>query len=153
MKTIMILGSYHMDNPGADAVNFEADDVLTAKRQRELQQLIERLARFKPTKIAVEADTSLDAEVNAEYHLYVGLDWLLGWYKRNFKIFVNLTRITESDDDRVLLMVSAGHVFLVQLDIRDCENDTDKSVQDMSFWCSSTLRILVITLSKVHSNT
>ncbi len=36
MRTIMILGTYHMDNPGSDAVNFEADDVLTAKRQREL---------------------------------------------------------------------------------------------------------------------
>ena len=233
--TVMILGTYHMDNPGTDSVNFEADDVLTAKRQRELQQLIEQLARFNPTKIAVEADTSLDAEVNAEYQdylkgvyqpgrsegeqvsfplarkmqhpkiycvdwfsraddeetvdvevfaaahnqsklleradamvqamaqeplatlaeiqktgsvidmlrflnqeetirvlheintlpqftlaqigaadQYVGLDWLLGWYERNLKIFVNLTRITESPDDRVLLMIGAGHVFLVQ---------------------------------------
>ena len=241
--TIMILGTYHMANPEADAVNFEADDVLTAKRQRELQQLIEQLARFKPTKIAVEADISLDAEVNAEYqdylngvyqpgrsegdqvsfplaqkmqHLkiycvdwfsradeeepvdveafakahnqsgllekadamvqamaqaplntlaevqktgsvidmlrflnqeetirglheintlpqftlaqigdadhYVGLDWLLGWYERNLKIFVNLTRITESDDDRILLMIGAGHVFLVQQYLEDSGN-------------------------------
>ena len=233
--TVMILGTYHMDNPGADAVNFEADDVLSAKRQRELQQLIEQLARFNPTKIAVEADTGLDAEVNTEYQdylngvyqpgrsegdqvsfplakemqhskiycvdwfqraddketvdveafakahnqselleradamvqalvqeplatlaeiqktgsvvdmlrflnqeetirvlhevntlpqftlaqigiadQYVGLEWLLGWYERNLKIFVNLTRITESADDRILLMIGAGHVFLVQ---------------------------------------
>ncbi len=238
--TVMILGTYHMDNPEADAVNFEADDVLTAKRQRELQQLIEQLARFNPTKIAVEADTSLDAEVNTEYQnylnsayqpgrsegdqvsfplarkmqhpkiycvdwfqkadeeetvdvevfakthnqsgllekadamvqamaqeplttlteiqktgsvidmlrflnreetlrvlheintlpqftlaqigvadQYVGLDSLLGWYERNLKIFVNLTRITESDDDRVLLMIGAGHVFLVQQFLED----------------------------------
>ena len=238
--TVMILGTYHMDNPEADAVNFEADDVLTAKRQRELQQLIEQLARFNPTKIAVEADTSLDAEVNTEYQnylnsvyqpgrsegdqvsfplarkmqhpkiycvdwfqkadeeetvdvevfakthnqsgllekadamvqamaqeplttlteiqktgsvidmlrflnreetlrvlheintlpqftlaqigvadQYVGLDSLLGWYERNLKIFVNLTRITESYDDRVLLMIGAGHVFLVQQFLED----------------------------------
>ena len=49
--TVMILGTYHMDNPGADAVNFEADDVLSTKRQRELQHLIEQLARFNPTQI------------------------------------------------------------------------------------------------------
>ena len=36
---------------------------------------------------------------------YVGLDWLLGWYERNLKIFVNLTRITESADDRILLII------------------------------------------------
>ena len=238
--TVMILGTYHMDNPEADTVNFEADDVLTAKRQRELQQLIDQLARFNPTKIAVEADTSLDAEVNTEYQnylngvyqpgqsegdqvsfplakemqhskiycvdwfqradedetvdvevfaktynqsgllekanamvqamaqeplatlteiqktgsvidmlrflnqeetirvlheintlpqftlaqigdadQYVGLDGLLDWYERNLKIFVNLTRITESADDRILLMIGAGHVFLVQQFLED----------------------------------
>ena len=63
--TIMLLGTYHMANPGVDAVNFEADDVLALKRQREMQQLIEQLARFNPTKIAIEADTGLDAKLEA----------------------------------------------------------------------------------------
>lgn len=53
--TIMILGTYHMDNPGQDAINIRADDVLGEKRQREIAELVERLARFKPTKVAVEA--------------------------------------------------------------------------------------------------
>lgn len=52
---ILILGVYHMDNPGQDAVNLQADDVLSAKRQRELAELVEKLARFQPTKIAIEA--------------------------------------------------------------------------------------------------
>ncbi|MCY3551312.1 MAG: hypothetical protein OXH39_12705 [Candidatus Poribacteria bacterium] len=52
--TVMVLGTYHMANPGADAVNFEADEVLAPKRQRELQQLVEQLARFNPTKITIE---------------------------------------------------------------------------------------------------
>ncbi len=238
--TIMILGTYHMDNPGADAVNFESDDVLAPKMQRELQQLVKQLAQFNPDKIAVEADTSLDAEVNAQYQdylnevykpgrsegdqvsfplakemqhpkiycvdyfgrsdkekivdvdafakthnqcrllekadtrlqsivqkplatlielqktgsvidmlhflnqketirviheinmlpqftlaqigvadQYVGLDWLLGWYERNLKIFVNLTRITESANDRILLIIGAGHAFLVQQFLED----------------------------------
>ncbi|MDQ3803304.1 MAG: DUF5694 domain-containing protein [Acidobacteriota bacterium] len=51
----MILGTYHMDNPGQDAINLRADDVLGAKRQREIAELVEKLARFKPTKITVEA--------------------------------------------------------------------------------------------------
>ncbi len=233
--TVMILGTYHMANPGADIVNFEADDVLAPERQRELQHLVKQLAQFNPTKVAIEADTSLDAEINADYqnylngvyqpernegdqvsfplakemqhpkiycvdwfkrsdkektedvgtfakihnqsgllekadaiiqglaqkpiatltelqesgsvidmlyflnqeetiHIvhkintvpalthaqigiadqYVGLDWLLDWYERNLKIFVNLTRITESADDRILLIIGAGHVYIVQ---------------------------------------
>ena len=42
-------------------------DVLAPKRQAELQQLVEQLARFKPTKIAVEVDTQ-DAELQMEYN-------------------------------------------------------------------------------------
>jgi hypothetical protein len=52
---IMILGTYHMDNPGKDAINIEADDVLSAKRQREISELVENIVRYKPTKIAIEA--------------------------------------------------------------------------------------------------
>jgi hypothetical protein len=52
---ILILGTYHMGNPGQDALNIEADDVLLPKRQREIGDVVEALARFKPTKIAIES--------------------------------------------------------------------------------------------------
>ena len=46
---------------------------------------------------------------------YPGSNWLShSWYDRNLKIYVNLTRITESADDRVMLIIGAGHVYLVQ---------------------------------------
>ncbi len=48
---IMILGTYHMGNPHLDGRNLEADDVLLPKRQREIAELNEKLARFNPTKI------------------------------------------------------------------------------------------------------
>ena len=55
--TIMILGSGHLANPGMhDAFNFKTDDVLAPKRQREIEQLVEQLKAFKPTKIAIEID-------------------------------------------------------------------------------------------------
>ena len=51
---------------------------------------------------------------------YPGANWLVHiWYARNLKIFVNLTRITESDDDRILLIIGAGHTFLVQQFLED----------------------------------
>ena len=46
---------------------------------------------------------------------YPGANWLShSWYDRNLKIYVNLTRITESADERILLIIGAGHVYLVQ---------------------------------------
>ena len=52
---LMILGVYHMGNPGQDVINIQADDVLAPKRQREIAELLDKLARFRPTKIAIEA--------------------------------------------------------------------------------------------------
>lgn len=53
---VLVLGVYHMANPGHDIFNTQADDVLSPKRQAEMAQLMEALKRFRPTKIAVEAD-------------------------------------------------------------------------------------------------
>lgn len=52
---ILVLGTYHMANPGHDINNIQADDVLSPKRQKEITQLIEVLKRFDPTKIAIES--------------------------------------------------------------------------------------------------
>ena len=53
---ILVLGTYHMANPGADVYNIQADDVLSPKRQQEIGELIAVLKKFHPTKIAIEAD-------------------------------------------------------------------------------------------------
>ena len=249
--TVMVLGSSHLANPGVDAFNFRMDDVLAPKRQREIEQLVEQLKEFKPTKIAFERDEKtngagtqteyqgylkgtyelkrnehdqigfrlakqmghpkvycvdywpeqnpffpddfdwdlMDADKFAKAHnqehllpsiedlaapdakitrqeedgrvwiesekylpiidmyiqhnepegirndhqlylrkiariglgdQYPGANWVAhSWYARNLKIFVNLTRITESADDRILLIIGAGHVFLVQQFLED----------------------------------
>lgn len=51
---VMILGTYHMGNPGLDLNNVKADDVRGEKRQKEIAEFIRVLKRFKPTKIALE---------------------------------------------------------------------------------------------------
>jgi hypothetical protein len=53
---VLVLGVYHMANPGRDVFNMRADDVLAPGRQSEIAELVEVLKRFEPTKIAVEAD-------------------------------------------------------------------------------------------------
>jgi hypothetical protein len=40
---------------------------------------------------------------------YYGPDSAIGWWVRNLRIFQNLIRITESPDDRLLLIIGAGH--------------------------------------------
>ena len=222
---IMFLGVYHMHNPGLDEVNLQADDVLAPKRQREIEDLVERLARFQPTKIAIEAPyrdsywpglyqkylagqyvlgrneieqiafrlakrlklptvygvdyqmfmngltpsemedpkpatTSTSASAKAEpsalspedqllrrstvteylMHLnndseveknheeymtmllpdrsdaaiYRKADLVSNWYRRNLRIFANINRIVEPGKDRILVIIGAGHLKLLQ---------------------------------------
>lgn len=58
LAEVLVLGSYHMGNPGRDIFNLKADDVLAPKRQAEIRELLDVLARFRPTKIAIEADSN-----------------------------------------------------------------------------------------------
>lgn len=71
---ILVLGTYHMSNPGHDVYNMQADDVLSPRRQQEIAQLIEVLKTFHPTKIAIEADVG-SPRVEQEYS-----DYLAGKY-------------------------------------------------------------------------
>jgi hypothetical protein len=53
---ILIVGTYHLANPGHDIFNTSADDVLSPKRQAEVAELLAVLKRFRPTKIAIESN-------------------------------------------------------------------------------------------------
>lgn len=67
---VLVLGVYHMANPGRDVFNMRADDVLAPKRQAEIAQLIEVLKGFRPTKVAVERD-AWDDRIPRDYAGYV----------------------------------------------------------------------------------
>ena len=58
---VLVLGVYHMANPGRDIVNMQVDDVLAPKRQAEIAEVIAVLKKFNPTKVAVEAAFNDDA--------------------------------------------------------------------------------------------
>jgi hypothetical protein len=64
---VMIIGSFHMNNPGHDMHNVKADDMLAPKRQAELAAISDGLARFKPTLVAVEWPAEKAAERYGQY--------------------------------------------------------------------------------------
>lgn len=52
---VLVLGAYHFGNPGQDLHNMQVDDVRVPAKQKELEEIATRLAKFQPTKVAVEA--------------------------------------------------------------------------------------------------
>lgn len=67
---VLVLGVYHMANPGHDVFNMQADDVLAPRRQQEIAKLIEVLKKFHPTRIAIESDI-YSKRAGREYSDYV----------------------------------------------------------------------------------
>lgn len=51
---VMIVGTIHLANPAHDLFNVSVDDVLAPRRQAEIRRTVADLARFRPTKVAVE---------------------------------------------------------------------------------------------------
>lgn len=68
--TVILLGVFHMANPGLDAVNMDVDDVRAPKRQEEIRECVDLLQRACPTKIAVEKVLEQQDELNEEYRKY-----------------------------------------------------------------------------------
>lgn len=64
---VMIVGTFHMSNPGRDMHNVQVDDVLLPKYQTQIQVAVDGLARFRPTMIDVEWPAATVDERWAKY--------------------------------------------------------------------------------------
>lgn len=71
---VLVLGTYHMNNPGKDLHDPTADDVTTPERQRQLEEVAQKLAKFKPTKIALEGVASTDDFTSEKYREFTPAD-------------------------------------------------------------------------------
>ncbi|MDT3403333.1 DUF5694 domain-containing protein [Mucilaginibacter terrae] len=72
---IVLLGTYHFANPGADKFNVRVDDYSTPKRQQQIQELNNALARFAPKKIFTESNSSFQAQADSLFQLYKAGKW------------------------------------------------------------------------------
>jgi hypothetical protein len=223
---VMILGAYHMGNPGRDLGNVKADDVRSEKRQKEIAEVVAALRKFRPTRVAVEIPDEKYVERYAQYldgkyalaanevdqigfrlakemnlkrvytidwqgnfdfdkvlasakannqqsvaenfmttgkteagkqsellktatvgevfrylndekrmdewhksYLsllrvgagtdYAGADLLRDWYERNLKIYANIGRLADSPNERIFVIIGAGHLKLLQQFVED----------------------------------
>ena len=90
---VLLIGSYHMSNPGADVFNLKADDVLSKKRQSEVKSIVESLKNFKPTKVAIEAPIG-HKKTKSDYQLFREGKYTLG-KSEDEQIGFRLAKISE----------------------------------------------------------
>lgn len=68
---VLLLGSFHFDNPGLDVAKFENVNALSPKRQQEIRDVVDKLKQFKPDRIFVEVPVGLQPKLDSNYQLYV----------------------------------------------------------------------------------
>lgn len=70
MNQIMVLGIFHMQ--GSCDVHGEAvEDIFSERRQKEIEQILDKIKQYKPTKIAVEIERKKGELLNQQYMAYL----------------------------------------------------------------------------------
>lgn len=66
-----------------------------------------------PDNVAKSHHVYMDLALVGAGENYIGADVVLRWYERNMKIFANISRLVESPDDRILVVIGGGHLPLL----------------------------------------
>ncbi|MFK7934916.1 MAG: DUF5694 domain-containing protein [Saprospiraceae bacterium] len=76
---VMILGTPHFHNPGADVIKSEMPDVLTPEYQQQIEAITRAIADYQPTMIALEIPplTARDTTTQNNYQNYLQGDYKL----------------------------------------------------------------------------
>ena len=119
--TLLLVGSPHLANNNRDVINARIEDITTPKRQQEVQALVDRLARFKPTRIAIEWKADDQAGLDRRY-----ADYRAGRLK-----------LTANERDQIALRLAAK-LNLKRVDAIDWNGDApgDANTYDFSGWAA-----------------
>lgn len=84
----MIVGTFHMRYT-PDLYRYEVDNLLNDRRQKEIREVVEKIKKFNPTKLAFEVVKEKEDELNKEYISYLQNDFKLSIdevYQYGFRI-------------------------------------------------------------------
>lgn len=115
---LMLLGTFHFKDQGLDGYKPKFSvDILSEKRQKEVEALVDEIAKFKPTKIAIEWKKDKDQRITDSLYN----EYLAGRYKlRENEIFQVAFRLGKKLGHKKLYCVDAPS--------RGFENIPDKKV-------------------------
>lgn len=97
----MLLGTYHMNDPGGDVFDLDPDDVLADDRQRELADLADRLAGWTPDRVCAECPADAQDPIDEEYARYRRGEALADLSPREELVQVGFRVADRLDRDRV----------------------------------------------------
>ena len=89
-SALLLLGTFHFHNPGADLVKVKSLDVMAPKVQAELENITQKISAFHPDKIFVEWPWNEQKELDELYKAYLGdkyEQYIIATYPKNRQDF------------------------------------------------------------------
>ncbi len=125
-KEILLLGTFHYNNPGADAVKHDVLDVMTDDGQKQLEKLADKIVKYNPSKIFVEWNLSEQDKLDKLYQKYLNGTYfddekLNDFYRKN-EIFQLGFRIAKK----------LGHSKIYGVDYSNVEMDFEAMIKSIS---------------------
>lgn len=71
---VLTLGTFHFAFPNLDVTTTDKEDqidVLQSQYQKEIELIVEKISRFKPTVIAIERSASMQQKTDSTFQLYL----------------------------------------------------------------------------------
>ena len=68
---ILVIGTYHFNNPGLDVAKYKVLDIMDEKPQKQLEEISSAIAKFKPTKIFTEWELKNQLALDTLYNKYL----------------------------------------------------------------------------------
>ncbi len=69
-KEVLLIGTFHFHNPGADVAQVKTFDVMSPQSQKELETITEKIKQFHPDKVFVEWGYEGQRSLDTLYNLY-----------------------------------------------------------------------------------
>lgn len=67
---VLLIGTFHYNNPGANMAKTKSFDILSPEAQRELDNIVAKIGAFNPTQIFVEWEYDEQSDIDSLYQLY-----------------------------------------------------------------------------------
>ena len=123
---VLLIGTFHYNNPGADVAKTKSFDILSEKSQMELEEISSDINKYSPSKVFVEWPYDEQKELDSLYNLYKDdnyftNDSLSDFYLKN-EIFQLAFRVAKKGNhDKVYAIDYLGTEFPYQKVMEDIE--------------------------------
>ena len=128
VQEVLLIGTFHYHNPGADVAKTKSFDILNETSQLELEQISNSIKAYNPSKIFVEWPYDEQKELDSLYQLYkedkyFSNDSLSAFYLKN-EIFQLAFRVAKKNNlEKVYAMDYRGTEFPYQKVMNDIESN------------------------------